>query len=142
MKFSQDDRRPLLAIDPGLRYIGIAVSDAEQKHAFPKDVLQAEPQHKFWQQLAELIREHKVSTVLVGHPRSLKGKDLPMTKVAEKMAEEIKERFEVTVELVDERMSSVAAQKTLLQHYKSDQRVDAAAAALLLESYLAGRAHG
>jgi putative Holliday junction resolvase len=122
----------ILAIDPGTRYIGLAVSDPERRLAFPLAIVPAQPQTQLFQNLREKIKEKAVSTIIVGRPLSLQGNQLPMTSNAEKFAEWLRTQFRLPVELVDERLSTVEAGK--LQ--TASGRVDASAAALLLETYL------
>jgi putative Holliday junction resolvase len=127
----------ILAIDPGTRYIGVAVSDPERRLAFPLAIIPAQPQNQLFQALREKIKEKMVDSIIVGRPLSLQGNVLPMTHTAEKFAEWLRSQFQLPVQLVDERLSTVEAGK--LQ--TAAGRVDASAAALLLETFLQKLSH-
>jgi putative Holliday junction resolvase len=127
----------ILAIDPGTRYIGLAVSDPERRLAFPLAIIPAQPQTQLFQTLREKIKEKAVNSIIVGRPLSLQGNQLPMTSNAEKFAEWLRTQFQLPVELVDERLSTVEAGKM----QTASGRVDASAAALLLETYLQKMQH-
>ncbi|MFO0704466.1 MAG: Holliday junction resolvase RuvX [Candidatus Andersenbacteria bacterium] len=124
--------RPLgvvLAIDPGTRYVGLAISNPEATLAFPLEVVAAEAQ--LVPRIARLVEERAVARLIVGRPLSLRGTVLPMTPVAEQLAEQLKTSLKLPVDLVDERLSTREASERT-----SKKRVDAAAAALILQTYL------
>ena len=122
---------PILAIDPGARYVGFALSDEERKLAFPHAVVDTKKQD-LWSELETLLGEKSVQHIIVGFPVSLRGGVLPMTKKADELVHTLTKRFSVTVERVDERMST----KQVTSPGSSGKRVDAQAAAVLLQAYL------
>jgi len=123
----------ILAIDPGTRYFGLAVSDDEQRIAFPLVVLDTTKVNLI-NELSTIIKDKQVTKILVGLPVSLRGTVLPMTAVAQKLSDTLSDRFNIPVESVDERLST--KQASLPGRQQSTKRVDAQAAALLLQSYL------
>lgn len=125
----------VLAVDPGSRYIGVAVSNPERTLAFPVTVLDATPKHALLTELATIARERTVDQLVVGRPLSLRGSPLPMTAVAEELAATLGKHLELPVALVDERLSTKEAAVT----GKPGHRVDAQAAALFLQTYLDSR---
>lgn len=133
--------KKVLAIDPGSRRVGVAVSDPGGTVALPLTVLETtEP----LDQLVELIQEQSASEVVVGLPISLDGTEGPAASGARELASELSNRVEVPVHLVDERLTTAAAVKALSELEVSERRrrkvVDKVAATLLLQSYLDSRA--
>ncbi|MGH2768834.1 MAG: Holliday junction resolvase RuvX [Actinomycetota bacterium] len=128
----------VLAVDPGSRRIGVAISDPDGKVGFPLDVLQRSGD--WLGRLAELVRERDVGEVLVGLPRRLDGSEGPAAEQARALAAALASAIPVPVRLVDERMTTAAADRALAAAGVRSRRrrrvVDGSAAALLLQSYL------
>ncbi|MFH0830873.1 MAG: Holliday junction resolvase RuvX [Parcubacteria group bacterium] len=131
------DLHPILALDPGMRYVGVALSNPEQSLAFALEIIDTS-RTNLLARLKFLIAEKSVAHVVIGRPLSLRGTALPMTKQAEELAQELKTKLGVTTQLVDERLSTREA-----QHLSADKagRPDAAAAALFLQTYLDRQQH-
>ena len=130
----------VLALDHGTVRIGVAVSDELKMLASPLEFIPAEPFEAFLQRLRQLIEEKQVELVVIGMPRNMDGSHGPAALKVREFAERL--RNAVTVPLVawDERLSSVQAHRMLRQAgHKARQhkgKVDASAAAILLQSYL------
>jgi putative Holliday junction resolvase len=130
----------ILALDHGTVRIGVAVSDEMKMFASPLEFIPAEPLDGALDRLQQLIREKDVERIIVGMPRNMDGSYGPASQKVQVFVERL--RSAVTVPLVtwDERLSSVQAQRMLRQagHKARQQRgrVDASAAAVLLQSYL------
>ena len=130
----------ILALDHGTKRIGVAISDEMKMIAQPLEYIPAEPFAAFLERLKNLLREKEVELVLVGMPRNMDGSYGPAAEKVRAFADHL--RAEVTVPLVlwDERLSSVQAQRMLREagHKARRQKgkVDASAAAILLQSYL------
>jgi putative Holliday junction resolvase len=81
-----------------------------------------------------------VEKIVVGYPRKLDGTLGPQAKKAEEIAKEMERRFHVPVILWDERLTTVAAQKMMIEagvkREKRREKIDAVAAAILLQNYL------
>jgi putative Holliday junction resolvase len=138
---SQNNRRRVLAIDPGERRIGLAVSDELGITAQGMDTYEMRGREELLAHLGALIEEHSIGTVVVGEPRSLAGGEIEGTGRARELAGTIRERFGTAVVLIDERMTSREAERALAagerRHGKKD--IDKLAAVLLLQSFLDGR---
>jgi len=123
----------ILAIDPGKRRIGLALSDESQKIAFPYDVL---PASTIFYKISEIITEKKVTKIIVGMPYTLRGEVGQQAKRVKKFVDRLKKLFsEIEIELVDERLSSTEA-KLYLSSAKNKDKLDSIAASLILERYL------
>ena len=134
----------VVGLDLGQRRIGVAVSDATGTLASPHGVVERSgdtaADHR---RLAALVEELGGERVVVGLPLSLSGKPGPAAEAATKEAAELAEALGVPVELHDERLTTVSAQRALRQGGTPGRAqravVDQAAAAVLLQSWLDGR---
>lgn len=121
-----------MGIDPGTRYVGLAVSNPERTIAFPLTVLAATPKRALLAAIGQAAAERKVDQFVVGRPVALRGTPLPMTSVAEALGTSLTTALKLPVALVDERLSSKEATVTA----PSKKRIDAHAAAVFLQTYL------
>jgi putative Holliday junction resolvase len=130
----------VLAVDPGSRRVGLAISDPTGTIAQPLTWLPAEPAATLVARLAALAREREAERLVVGLPRRLDGGLGPEAKAARALAEGLREATGLDVALVDERLTSVAAERALLaggaSRARRRQLSDQVAAALILQTYL------
>jgi len=131
----------ILALDLGQARIGLAVSDALGITANPLKPLKSVGPRKDVLRIAEVAREQAVVMVVVGLPLLLNGEDGPAAVAARRFAERLRARLvDVPVELWDERLTTVEAERTLIEagvrRGKRRQVVDGLAATLILESYM------
>jgi putative Holliday junction resolvase len=130
----------ILALDHGTVRVGVALSDELKMIASPLEFIPAEPWDAFLQRLQQIMAEKQVERVLVGMPRNMDGSFGPAAEKVRAFVEQLRAVLTVPVQTVDERLSSVHAQKLLHQAgVKSRQqrgKVDQMAAAILLQSYL------
>lgn len=130
----------ILALDHGTVRIGVALSDEMKMFASPLEFIPAEPPAGALERLQQLIRDKDVELIVIGMPRNMDGSYGPAAQKVREFIEQL--RGAVTVPLVtwDERLSSVQAHRMLRQagHKAKQQKgkVDASAAAILLQSYL------
>lgn len=128
----------VLGVDLGSKRIGLAVSDPSGKVAMPLAVIDTD-KTDFFEEAARIVKEKGVSEIVVGLPLRLDGSEGPAAKAARETAAAFEERLGVEVHLVDERMTSVAANKAMAKDLNSKKRrgrVDQVAAALMLQTYL------
>ena len=134
----------ILALDPGSVRLGLAISDSAGSLAFPLEILRREDGEGWLGRLAEIIRERGVELLVVGLPLSLSGERGPAAEQAEALAEQLREALPVPVVTWDERLSSAQVERAMREAGLSARErrgaVDAAAAAVILQSYL--DAHG
>ena len=130
----------VLAVDPGSRRVGLAISDPTGTIAQPLDTLDAEPDATLVTRLAQTARLQEAARIVVGLPRRMDGSDGPAAKSARRLADALRRTSGIPVELVDERLTSVAAERSLIaggvRRAKRRTTVDRVAAILLLQSYL------
>ena len=136
----------IVGLDVGERRIGVAVSDVTGTLARPLGVLRpsgldADAVEIAAGEIARLAREEDgVASVVVGLPRRLDGTATDMTPRVEQFARRLQTRTSLPVALQDERLSSREAESRLAIREKDwrarKQRLDAAAAAVILQDYL------
>jgi putative Holliday junction resolvase len=132
-----------LAIDFGERRIGLAVSDPTGMLAQPLPaLLRRRGKRPPVQAILDLMAEYDVSSAVVGLPLSLEGDDTDWTAEVRQFARQLAERAGIDVFLVDERMTSVAAERVVRSlglprgERERKDRVDTAAAMLILQAFL------
>ena len=129
-----------LGIDHGERRVGIAVSDETSTIAHPRDTWDRKDAARFLMRIAEFVREQEIGEIVVGLPLRLDGSEGASARRARRFAEKLEAAAGVKVVLWDERMSSMAAERSLRSAGVSAKKqrglVDRVAAALLLQSYL------
>jgi len=134
----------ILALDVGDRRIGVALSDPTQILARSLLVLERTDEGKVLERVAALVREEGVERVVVGYPLSLRGGVGPQAQRVGRFAQALAKALEVPVELWDERYSTVDAERILRERgmdgRQRRRRVDATAAAVILQDYLDARA--
>jgi len=130
----------VLALDVGDRRIGVAVSDPGRVLARSLEVIERDGTGRYLDRIMSLVEELNVGQVLVGHPILLDGTVGHQARQAEEVASALQERIEPPVLLWDERLSTVSAGRMLIERgerrAKRRQHIDAAAAAVILQSYL------
>jgi putative Holliday junction resolvase len=130
----------VLAVDPGTRRVGLALSDPGGVIAQPLTALAAEPLESLPERLAERARRHEATELVVGLPRRMDGALGPEAVDAKALAERLRRLTGLRVTLVDERLTSVAAERALLstgtKRARRRELSDQVAAALILQTYL------
>ncbi|HLW44882.1 MAG TPA: Holliday junction resolvase RuvX [Acidimicrobiales bacterium] len=133
-----------VAVDLGARRIGVAVSDAAGALAFPRPFIERRKDRASdHDAIAQVVDEVGAEVVVVGLPLSLDGRRGPAAQAAEAEAEELARALEgrdVRVETFDERLTTVSADAALgsagAGSRQRRMRIDSAAAAVLLQSWL------
>lgn len=137
----------LMALDVGSKTIGIATSDALRMLATPLTTLRRARLAADLAALAELTRKHEIKALAIGLPLNMDGTEGPRCQSIRQFAANIAAHgppalATLPIVLQDERMSTVAVTRGMIDDYdmsraKRAERVDAAAAAWILESALA-----
>jgi putative Holliday junction resolvase len=133
----------ILALDLGARRIGVALSDPSGTIATPLETFTTTGARRAVEQVRELCRRHDVALIVVGWPRNMDGSLGPAARQAEAFAERLRAAGPVPVDLWDERLSTAAAERALLEadvRRGARRRArDRVAAALILQGYLEAR---
>ena len=129
----------VLGLDLGDARIGVAISDDARRMAVPLGTVRTGAPTDV-RAIAELVREHAVTLVVVGHPLLLSGKAGERAHHAERFAAALTGLLDVPVLLQDERLSTVEAERALREAGASgrDRRraVDRSAATVILQAWL------
>jgi putative Holliday junction resolvase len=132
-----------MGLDYGDRNIGVAVSDAFGWTAQGTGVVQRKREGSEFDEIAVLVEQHEVSEIVVGLPKNMNGSIGPRGEICMAFAEELKQKLNLPVHLWDERLTTVSAERTLLEadvsRKKRKQVVDKLAATLILQNYLDSR---
>ncbi|MBN1422068.1 MAG: Holliday junction resolvase RuvX [Planctomycetes bacterium] len=130
-----------VGLDPGEKRIGVAVSDALGLLARP--VGMAEGEEALDAMIRDLASEGDIAGIVVGLPRNMDGSLGPKAREAEAFAERLRVRTGLTVDLWDERLSTVEASRQLAERgirgRRQAERIDAAAARVILQGFLDAR---
>ena len=133
-----------MGLDYGERRIGVAISDAFGWTAQGSEVIDKKLVKDELGRIEELVKLHEVDTVIVGLPKNMNGTIGPSGENCIAFAERLKQKLGLPVHLWDERLTTVAAERTLLEadvsRSKRKQVIDKMAAAILLQSYLDSKA--
>jgi len=135
-----------LAIDFGEKRIGLAISDEGGNLASPLEVIEASGAEA---KIERVVKEEGVGRIVVGIPLNMDGSFGPAAAKAARWGRKLRATLGVELILVDERLSSFEAEQTLrrrkmagekLTRQKKKSRLDALAAAGILQAYLDGKA--
>jgi len=130
----------ILAVDPGEKNIGIAISDPGGILARPLTVLRHVSMILDSAQIANLAEENLVGMIIVGMPSGPDGEEIPQTRHAGKLIDSIRTQTQITVLAWDEWGSTKKARSALIDagvnRSKRGGHQDALAAAMILQSYL------
>lgn len=131
----------ILGFDFGTKYIGVAIGQTITSSASPLCSVKAKDGIPHWNTIEKLIDTWQPELLVVGLPLNMDGSEQPLTARARKFAQRLHGRFGLPFVLQDERLTTADAKATLFaqggyQALKKEQ-VDALAAVLILENYLA-----
>lgn len=135
----------LLGLDLGSKTIGIALSDIMCHIATPMETIKRIRFTKDAERLITIITEQKVGGLVLGFPLNMDGSEGPRCQSTRAFARNISERVEIPIALWDERLSTIAVTRTLLEADASRKRrkqvVDKMAAAYILQGALDKLSH-
>jgi putative Holliday junction resolvase len=126
----------ILAMDPGERRVGFALSDELGVTAQGLETFDKRRDGDFFSHVSELVRRYGVDEIVVGHPIHLSGGASESSRRASDMAKKLQMRFDIPVTLWDERLSSEEARRVLRGSRAGKEAVDKLAAVIILQSYL------
>jgi putative holliday junction resolvase len=131
-----------MGLDVGSKTVGIAVSDELGWTAQGLKTLKInEEKNQFgFDEIGQIIKEYQVSQVVVGLPKNMNGTIGPRGEASQFYAHELEERFAVETILWDERLTTMAAERVLLEadvsRKKRKKVIDKMAAVMILQGYL------
>lgn len=133
----------IMGIDYGDARTGIAISDLLCSIVGTTFVIHSRGREKTLQEICRLVEENDVGQIVMGLPKNMDGSEGARAQLCREFAQLVEERTGISVTMWDERRTTVEAHNILSAHnYHGKKRkntVDAVAAALILEGYLAFR---
>ena len=135
--------KKIMGIDYGDARTGVALSDLLCTIVGSTTVVPSRNTEKAIADIVRLVEENQVGTIVVGLPRNMDGSEGPRAQLCREFAEQLKTATGKEVVMWDERRTTVEAHNILSEHNyhgkKRKETVDAVAASLILEGYLAFR---
>lgn len=130
----------ILAIDFGMRRIGLAISDPLQVISTPLNTLIIDDFDNGVRQLIELCNTYDLESIIIGYPIGTSGNKTDQTRIVDKVILALKSKFDIPIIPWDERYTSVQAKDILKQQglkARDDKgRVDQLAARIMLQEFL------
>lgn len=130
----------ILAIDYGQARVGLAVTDPDGRVVFPLSIIHWETRQTLFDTLLGIIREQGIERIVVGYPRRAGGNEGLTGRQVRNFTERLRRRITLPIVLVDEAHSTEEAAEQLQQAgcrgRDLPERLDAQAAAVILERYL------
>lgn len=130
----------IMGLDYGDKTIGVAVSDEFGWTAQGLEVIRRRKPEDDLNRLRQLADEYAVNEFVVGLPKNMNNTIGPRGELCIAFSETLQEAFQLPVKLWDERLSTVSAQRTLIEadvsRKKRKQVIDKMAAAIILQNYL------
>ncbi|WP_026693825.1 Holliday junction resolvase RuvX [Peribacillus kribbensis] len=132
----------VMGLDVGSKTVGVAISDAMGWTAQGIETIQIDEDRNMfgYKRIGQLIREYEVSKVVVGLPKNMNNTIGPRAEASQAYAAAIEAKYKVPVELWDERLSTMAAERVLLEadmsRSKRKKVIDKMAAVMILQGYL------
>lgn len=130
----------ILAVDLGTKRIGLALSDPLGLTAQPMPTLKAEGWETDVAAIGRIAAERGAQALVVGLPLRMSGRAGPEARRAESFAQALREKIKLPVHTWDERLTTAASERSLIEAGRSRKKrraaVDSAASILILQSYL------
>lgn len=135
--------RTALAFDYGLKRIGVASGQEVTATTQTVATVAVHNNKPDWQQIEQLIKEWRPDILIVGLPMNMDGSEQEITKAARRFSNQLNGRFQLPVELVDERLTSLEAEAIVnegrraghIKKSKAKTAIDQVAAELILQSW-------
>lgn len=134
----EENKPRIMGIDFGDSRIGIALSDPLGIMASPLTIITRTEETRDIEAIIDIIHQNEVGRIIMGLPISMDGTIGKQAEKVKQFAAKLDKRVDIPVEFKDERLSTVVAKNLVQEVRKTDRktRYDAAAAALILQSYL------
>lgn len=131
-----------MGLDVGTRTVGVAISDALGWTTQGIETIKIHEENEEFgmERLGELIREYTVTEVVIGYPKNMNNSIGPRAEASERFAQLVNKTFDLPVVLWDERLTTMAADRMLIDadvsRKKRKQVIDKMAAVMILQGYL------
>ncbi|PLT30900.1 Holliday junction resolvase RuvX [Peribacillus deserti] len=132
----------VMGLDVGSKTVGVAISDAMGWTAQGIETIKIDEDRNMFgfKRIGELIKEYEVSKIVVGLPKNMNNTIGPRAEASKSYAETLESKFKLPVEMWDERLTTMAAERVLLEadlsRSKRKKIIDKMAAVMILQGYL------
>lgn len=132
----------ILGLDVGSKTVGVALSDEFGWTAQGLETIKINEDERMFgfDQIGQIIEKYEVEKIVVGLPKNMNGTIGPRGEASQFYANELEKRFDLPVFLWDERLTTVAAERVLLEadvsRKKRKKVIDKMAAAMILQGFL------
>ena len=133
----------VMGLDVGSKTVGVAISDPLGFTAQGVEIIKINEEAKEFgfDRLGELVKEYKVEKFVVGLPKNMNNTEGPRVEASKAYGDKIKEIFGIPVDYQDERLTTVQAERMLVEQAdisrgKRKKVIDKLAAQLILQNYL------
>ena len=133
----------IMGLDVGSKTVGVAISDPLGFTAQGLEIIQIdEEKEQFgFERLTELVEQYKVDKFVLGLPKNMNNTSGPRVEASKAYGEKIAQLFQIPVEYQDERLTTVAAERMLIEQAdvsrsKRKKVIDKLAAQLIVQKYL------
>lgn len=133
----------IMGLDVGSKTVGVAISDPLGFTSQGIEIITIDEDKKEYgiTRLSELVSEYKVDQFVVGLPKNMNNSEGPRAEASKHFGDLIKERFGLPVDYQDERLTTVQAERMLVEQadisrIKRKKVIDKLAAQLILQNYL------
>ena len=133
----------VMGLDVGSKTVGVAISDPLGFTAQGVEIIKINEEAKEFgfDRLGELVKEYQVDKIVVGLPKNMNNTEGPRVEASKAYGDKIKEIFNLPVDYQDERLTTVQAERMLVEQadVSRDKRkkvIDKLAAQLILQNYL------
>ena len=133
----------IMGLDVGSKTVGVAISDPLGFTAQGLEIIQIdEEKEQFgFERLTELVEHYKVDKFVLGLPKNMNNTSGPRVEASKAYGEKVAQLFQIPVEYQDERLTTVAAERMLIEQAdvsrsKRKKVIDKLAAQLILQNYL------
>ena len=131
----------VLGVDYGKKRIGLAISDIMQIVAQPFDVIESKGLQNDVINILKIAKEKEATCIVVGIPKNMNNTEGEMAEIAKNFVEELKKQTEIQIEVIDERLTTVQAERMLTEEANISREKrkgvrDKIAATFILQTYL------
>ncbi|MCI5870937.1 Holliday junction resolvase RuvX [Streptococcus sp.] len=133
----------VMGLDVGSKTVGVAISDPLGFTAQGLEIIKIdeETEEFGFERLSELVKEYRVDKFVIGLPKNMNNTSGPRVEASQAYGEKIKELFQLPVDYQDERLTTVQAERMLVEQAdvsrgKRKKVIDKLAAQLILQNYL------
>ncbi|EFW88473.1 MULTISPECIES: Holliday junction resolvase RuvX [Streptococcus] len=133
----------IMGLDVGSKTVGVAISDPLGFTAQGVEIIQIDEEAgEFgFERLGELVKQYNVDKFVVGLPKNMNNTEGPRVEASKAYGDQIKELFNIPVDYQDERLTTVQAERMLVEQAdvsrgKRKKVIDKLAAQLILQNYL------